>query len=353
VIGGLAIAAALTAGIAIAPEGPPQLRDTLQPYLAAEPMAGDLKGALLLCRVDVVGEKAWDTFSAIDMRITLTAGPRAPVVVWGPEDRSSCVVGFPGVDAKIGEKWTFLVEDRDVTTNEFVARGSGKFSGTPFHLDLGDTQIDCRALPHEVAESRAADSIARASAALQSFDVVTPKLEEPGFGLDRGQIALDIDAPIAEATAWLGASDAQVKPLAQRRVVDEAAFHQRALDAIVSAKSTLPAPGDAFRIASLGLDAKVTKDAAVTLDLTPSGDNASFTDFDLARAIVFLSAGGSERELSATVVDDASRNAKAGEAPPATKLAHGQHVKVRLRPGYGAPVVADLLRADDVVVRAR
>ena len=347
------------------PEGDAQLADPVRVFFDAgdgldastSAKQGDLAGALVLCRVDVVGDKGWDTFGAVDIRVLVSAGNRPVHEAWGPEDRSSAVIGMPGFDIKSGDKLKVVVEDRDVTDNELIGTRTVPFVKMPLRIDMEDTQVECRALAHSVALSRAQPAIAKAATSLFAFESAEPKLEVRGLGFPMSDYAAAADGA-REAEAWLGKRDDDVKPLLTRIAKAESAFAAKASAKVDAAKRTLPAPGQTFRIASLGLNAKVTGGALVTIEVTPSSTSATFDDAELTSALMFLTAKSPAEHAAFTAAQlnasDASGRSSGGVDVANAKLTlkAGEVRTVRLRMSEGG--LPDLMRVDDdVVVRVR
>ena len=159
----LTLALSLSSGI-LAFGGVPQIKDAASAFYEANDVEGDVDGALV-CRVDVAGERGWDTFGAIDLAVTVSADVDR-FEMWGPEDRANGYVSAGGVHIMKGTKVTVLVEDRDVTGRELVARGQLVYDGTLLSFDLNDTQVRCKVVPAKVAQARASSSLARASSSL-------------------------------------------------------------------------------------------------------------------------------------------------------------------------------------------
>jgi hypothetical protein len=339
-----ALALLLAAGLPpLLPQGPPQLADTARAFFDAEPVEGDLEGGLLLCRIDVVGDRGWDTFGAIDIAVTVTPGGRAPVEVWGPEDRSSAIVSVPAVTLRRGEKLKFLVEDRDLTEREFVARGAVGYAGLPLRLDLDHTQLECRGFSREGAEVRARAPLEKAALALAGVEGAEPVLTEASLGAPHGPLAEARSAAL-EAEAWLGGSDTSVQRLKARLKKSLHDFEERARASMRARHAALPPPGTSVPLRSLGLVARVVPGPGLTLEVAPAGVDVSFDDEDVAARTAFLAERGRLLELSATPAREGS--------PVAGLLKAGETRIVRLRVSGGANVPA-LARVDGELLRLR
>lgn len=330
-------------------EGPPQLADPVKVFFEAAPVSGELQGGVLVCRVDIVGDEGWDTFGAVDLLATFTVAGRAPVEVWGPEDRANAVVSVPAVNLRPGDKVKIDLEDRDLTEREHIARGVARYAGAlPLRFDLDEAQVECRGFSRADAEARARPALDRAAAAAALVETAAPDPAVPGLGLPSHALATAESAAL-EAEAWLGRTDVVVAGVHQRLKAGARRFEALAREAIHKTKTTLPAPGTPFPIDSLGLEARVVPGKLVTFEVAARKSEVTFDDEDVADRVTFLWARGHDLEMSATTAGDDGDDGE--EAGPRT-LAPGQTHVVSLRPvgGSEAPEVA---RVDGVLVRLR
>lgn len=350
----------LAAGIQpLFPEGPPQLEDAVKLFFDAEPVAGELRGGVLLCRVDVVGDRGWDTFGAIDLVATFTLGTRAPVEVWGPEDRSNAVVSLPAVTLEPGENLKVALEDRDLTEREAIARGSVPYAGAlPLRISLDEAQVECRGYSRSSAELRARPWLERAAVAAAVVEVALPDVQAPGLGLPGAAIA-EATVGAARAEAWLGSTDDEVKGLRERLRRAAARFDGLAREAIHTRAASLPPPGTPFSIPGLGLEARVVPGPTVTIEARRRKGAGGIDADDIADRVTFLSSLGGQLEASAGVIED-DEEADAddddhddeGDGATAEKHAPGHIRRIQLRP-LGESVRPELARIDGVLVRLR
>lgn len=327
-------------------EGPAQVPDAVNAFFDAADAAGPLEKSVLLCRVDIVGNRGWDTFGAVDLAVTVTVGKDAPIFVRGPEDRSSAVISVPAVDLAPGEKLKVVIEDRDVTENEFIARGSADYAGKlPLRINLDDVQVECRAIERATAVARAKAPLARAAHAMTSVERAVPDLRQPGLGAPDGA-RWDVAARIDEAAAWLGDDDPSVRSAVAQLDAALAAFQDRARAEVRAAPARLPAPGGTVAMASLGVNARLLVGPSLVVEVSvPAGsDPVLVRDDDVAAHITLLDASARQLERHVSAVPG-----RASDAQGVT-LAPGTSRKIRMRTGGALP---DVARVDGVLVRLR
>lgn len=223
----LSMSAAVIAGV-FASGGVAQVREANKVYAEADPIAGAIDG-LLACRVDVAGSRGWDTFSAIDLAVTLSAGD-VRVEMWGEEDRSSTFVTAARVQIALGTRVVVVVEDRDVTEREPVGQGAQVFDGKSLAFDLGDTLVSCRVVPNARAERRAGHALAQARGVFTRLRAPAVNLQELDLGWDRGA-EFEMDVALQQAVAWAGPS-ADQQALLDERLAAHQAFLGRVREAV-------------------------------------------------------------------------------------------------------------------------
>lgn len=215
----LTLALVVSSGIQLGNEGVPQIKDA-NAYFEADEVKGDVDG-VVLCRVDVVGARSWDTFSGIDLVVTLTAGDQR-FEMWGPEDRPNAVVSAPGVRLAKGARVTVSVEDRDVTEREPVAHGALVFDGSKLAFNLNETQVACRTVPAARAQKRAAPYLKTAEERLTQLTAARVKLHDGSAGwpvLDE----FAVDASVHDAVSWTGET-AGTRAVLAKKTAAKAAF---------------------------------------------------------------------------------------------------------------------------------
>lgn len=305
----LLVVVALTGGLPLVIEGVPQIKDQ-NAYFEADAIAGDVDG-VVLCRVDVVGARAWDTFGAVDLAVTLTAGAQR-LEMWGAEDRASTIVTAPAVRLRKGDPVVVVVEDRDLTGREVVARARGVYDGTKLAFDLDETQIACRSVPAARAAARAQPYLKSAEQRLSTLQKSAPDLRSISGGwnvLDE----LTLDAAVRDATSWTGETPATQALQAKKTAAQQA----WAASLAQAARAATPASSGKDRRATFSL-------AGDQLTVTALVDHPGLLRVD--------------------VIDDhgAISNVDAGDAFVTERLLKGQSATVTLAP-LGAGVV--LLRA--------
>ncbi len=246
-------ALALASGLPLVVEGVPQIKDA-NAYFEADAIAGDVDG-VVLCRVDVIGSRSWDTFGAVDLAVTLSAGDQR-FEMWGDEDRANTFVSAPAVHLKKGTKLTVVVEDRDLTGREPVARGHAVFDGTSLAFDLDETQIACRTVPAKRAAARAQPHVKRAEQRVAQLARAKVDLR----GISAGWNVLDefaVAGAVRDATAWTGETDATRALLASAEKAQQA-FASSLLAAARSLPATSSGQDARARFALSGTSLTVT-----------------------------------------------------------------------------------------------
>jgi hypothetical protein len=326
-------------------EGPAQVPDAVNVFFDADDISGPIDKGVLLCRVDIVGNRGWDTFGAVDLAVTLTVGKGPPTAVRGPEDRSSAVVSLPAIDLAPGQKLKVLVEDRDVTENEFIARGAADYAGKlPLRINLDDVQVECRAVGRATAVARAKAPLAKAAHAMNAVERAVPDLSRAGLGAP-DSARWDVAARIDDAAAWLGDDDASVRALVTQLDAALAAFHERARADVRALPARLPAPGATVPMSSLGVNAKLMVGPSLVVEVSvPAGsDPVLVRDDDVAAHITLLDASAKEIERPISAVPGRASDAQGVTIAPGTSR------KIRMR----ASALPEVARVDGVLVRLR
>lgn len=326
-------------------EGPAQVPDAVNAFFDADDLSGPIEKGVLLCRVDIVGNRGWDTFGAVDLAVTVTVGRGAPMVVRGPEDRSSAVVTVPAIDLAPGQKLKVLIEDRDVTENEFISRGAADYSGKwPVRMNLEDVQVECRAIGRATAVVRAKAPLAKAAYAMTSVERAVPDLTRAGLGAPDGP-RWEVASRIDEAAAWLGDDDASVRAAMAQLHAALAAFHDRARAEVRAAPARLPAPGGTIAMSSIGVNARfiVGPSLVVEVSVPPDSEPVVVRDDEVAQYITLLDPAAKEIERFVGAVPG-----RASEAQGVT-IAPGTSRKIRMR----ASALPEVARVDGVLVRLR
>ncbi len=326
-------------------EGPAQVPDAVNVFFDADDVSGAVEKGVLLCRVDIVGNRGWDTFGAVDLAVTVTVGKGGPTYVRGPEDRSSAVISVPAIDLAPGQKLKVLIEDRDVTENEFIARGAVDYAGKlPVRINLEDVQIECRAVDRATAVARAKAPLAKAAHAMTSVERAVPDLTRDALGAP-DSARWDVAARIDDAAAWLGDDDASVRALTAQLDAALAAFQDRARVEVRAAPKRLPAPGATIAMSSLGVNARllVGPSLVVEVSVPAGGEPVLVRDADVAAHITLLDASAKEIERHISPVPG-----RASDAQGVT-IAPGASRKIRMRAG----ALPEVARVDGVLVRLR
>jgi hypothetical protein len=331
-----AVASLVAHGLpAIWREGPAQVPNTVNVFFDADDVTGPLDRAVLLCRVD------------IDLAVTVSAGGAGPVYVRGPEDRSSAVISVPAVSLGVGQKLKVVIEDRDVTENEFIARGHVDYAGKlPVRINLEDVQVECRAVDRKTAEARAKPALAKAAHAMTAVERAVPDLAQSGLGAPDAQ-RWDVTARIDEAAAWVGDDDANVRALVAQLEAAMAAFQDRARAAVREAPERMQVVSGDVAMPSLGVNARLLVGPSLVVEVSVPAKSAPVLvrDDEVAQHIVLLdpSTGARNIERSITAVQG-----RASEAQGVT-LQPGTSRKIRMRTGQ----VPQLARVDGALVRLR
>lgn len=342
----LVLSALLAIDVPLWRQGPAQVPDAVNTFLAADDVTGPIHKGVLLCRIDVVNNRGWDTFGAVDLGVTFTIGKGTPSWVRGPDDQSSAVVSVPAVDLAPGEKLHLLIEDRDVTENELIARGHALYQGKmPLRINLQDVEVECRAIDRATAELRARPFFVKANAALPRIDRAVPDLTSSAVGKPHDAhraVASEIDA----AAAWLGDDDPAVRASYAALEAAMEAFHDRSRALVREVAKTLPL-AEAVPIAHIGVVARVIPGPGPSLVLevrVPSTSPAvTVRDADVANTVVLLDPTATPIERHVFVLP--------GREAHGVTLEPGATAKIRLRTlGEALPQVA---RIGGVLVRLR
>lgn len=330
-------------------EGPAQVPDAVNVFFDADDDVIGSDGAIdkgvLLCRVDIVGNRGWDTFGAVDLAVTVTVGKNAPVFVRGPEDRSSAVISVPAIDLAPGQKLKVLVEDRDVTENEFIARGAVDYAGKlPLRINLDDVQVECRAVSRATAVVRAKAPLMKAAQAMTAVERAVPDLTRENLAAP-DSARWDVTARIDDAAAWLGDDDIAVRALVVQLDAALAAFHERARADVRAAPARLPAPGGTIAMASLGVNARLLVGPSLVVEVSVPANSVPVLvrDDEVAAHITLLDANAKEIERHISAVPG-----RASDAQGVT-IAPGASRKIRMRAG----ALSEVARVDGVLVRLR
>ncbi|MDH5491394.1 MAG: hypothetical protein OEY14_05520 [Myxococcales bacterium] len=235
----------------------PQLRDPAAVFLDLGTLRAPELVALLVCRFDVLGERAWDARGVlgvnvapdVTLRVQVGEGPEARIR--GPEDGRSFFASVPHLSLRAGDTLHFVAADRDLAHDDPMGRASARYEGSfPLQARSDSFVIECRAAEPAWAATQAAPRLGEADAALSHLErAVRP--DPDGF---RTELPSDQTAPVRvalyRAASLLGWSHPEIAARLQRFERYEAEWRRRISEILDAKLRQLPAPGTAARLSA-------------------------------------------------------------------------------------------------------